>query len=1379
MAKVWIPDEYDEYGILETPGHFEGEDDPIENPIKDPIKDPIDRSITVTPPKLLSGPTAGEWTTDEMGNPYRIVNGSVEFKDDKGTIFKYDTDKGGFVDSKGNLAGGGNSSLVNAIKNFFTKADGSLDLSKLGLIGGGIAGAMGASTATTKPTGYQGGIPDLVATQPMLTAPPTGRRAGSGGINYGTGVQYKDSKGNIVSDTSTSVADLTAAAKANPYNQLNTYGQVVTPVAPTPFTFTPAAPRTSAAPPPPPPPPPQPTSGGIANLTTNTPQTGVNSGIATGIDPSHPWSKASSDPKIRAIQNELEKLSQTKGTPEQRQAVLDQFLHSTKYTPAQLSAASNGMWGVQDLIDQMQGNTNVFNAQTPWSVYSTKADIKGVQDALQQLSQTKGTPEQRQAVLQNFLKTTNYTPAQLAAASNGMWSVSDLTAQMASNPVLTDLNKRKISSTTTSSSQAGGSNAPTGGGFTAGGGGPMSKADYDKAVAIETARRNAEQAKLDAYHVAPDSPLYKYVQNPSLIPHQYGETDAQAVARVKSQDMERMNTEAYRSTLANASPGGGFVVSGGYLGYDPKPNETNTTVQDANGQSRYMTKAEAAAQEKAQQQYLMQHGNIIDTEHPWNIASTEASTQSAQQALEQLNKTTGTPAERQAALNNFLKTTTFTPEQLSAASNGQWAVSDLKTQMAGNTNQPDTRTGYDDPNQAQIIQEQGGPSGGDIRSDAGLAALAGQISTPMTGASAAGIQKTGIQELDPNSTYQNPGDPAKLTVAPNPFVTGEQPPLLGLAALNAAAQNTYGRALTDSEQQALSGKSLEDAQSIMQQSMDNWKAEHPQGMAAGGLTNLDHGGFVIPADVVSHFGNGSSSAGLELLAQNMGAKPIKGDGDGMSDSIPAAIDGREKALVANDEAYLSPQMVERLGDGDMDAGSRKLKQMMEKIRQARTGSKEQGKQINPNKFMPGGTVGYSQGGGIKRYAGTDPTGSLVTAGVTGTEQNLSNYIGPYASNMLGKTQALANTPYQAYTGPLTAGESGLQNLAFQNAGNLSVPSSVGYAGQQMAQIGDQAQKSSYDAATFGNQFQAPTLSAATDFTNQFQAPTPYQNTDFTANTFDSGAAQQYMNPYLQQSLNPQLEEARRQSEITQQQNNAAMTKAGAFGGGRQAILTSENQRNLGTNQANITGLGYNTAYTNAMNQFNSDQARNMQAQQAAEQSRQFGANQSMTAAQMMAQYGLSAQQAQEQARQFNQQQNMTSAQSGAQYGLAGQQAGEQSRQFGANYGNQNLNTALQAAQGLGNLGIASGGLSLQNLQQQAALGATQRGIESEGIAADKAQFEEARKDPYSKLQFQQSMVNGLPITATNYNMSQPSTFTAASQGATTLAQLLKNLGIGG
>ena len=80
--------------------------------------------------------------------------------------------------------------------------------------------------------------------------------------------------------------------------------------------------------------------------------------------------------------------------------------------------------------------------------------------------------------------------------------------------------------------------------------------------------------------------------------------------------------------------------------------------------------------------------------------------------------------------------------------------------------------------------------------------------------------------------------------------------------------------------------------------------------------------------------------------------------------------------------------------------------MMDKIRLARTGTKQQGKQINPDKFMPGGSVG-----GIKGFDGT--TGSTVTntavkpaSSQTGYESNLSNWVGPYATTMLGEAQAL-------------------------------------------------------------------------------------------------------------------------------------------------------------------------------------------------------------------------------------------------------------------------------------------------------------------------------------------------------------------------------------
>jgi hypothetical protein len=531
--------------------------------------------------------------------------------------------------------------------------------------------------------------------------------------------------------------------------------------------------------------------------------------------------------------------------------------------------------------------------------------------------------------------------------------------------------------------------------------------------------------------------------------------------------------------------------------------------------------------------------------------------------------------------------------------------------------------------------------------------------------------------------------------------------------------------------------------------------------------------MVDPNQYATNYAQG----GLTNMAKG---RYLQGETDGMADKIPAQIGEDQPAALSHGEFVIPADVVSHLGNGNSDAGAKKLYGMMDKIRQARTGTKKQGKKIDADKFMPGGLAqAYANGGSVQKYAegGTTGVGTAAAAGVTGTEQAPASWAGEYVTNMLGKGQALSEMPYQEYGGPLTAGASPLQQQAFGTAANLSVPGSVGAAAQTAGDIASKAQNMAYTPTQFTSQFNAPAAGIATNFTNQFQAPSQYQNTAFTSGTFGGEQAQQYMNPYLQQSLNPQLEEARRQSQITEQANKAAMTKAGAFGGGRQAILTAEGQRNLGTNLAGITGKGYDTAYQNAMAQFNADQARNMQAQQASEQSKQFGAQQGMTAAQMMAQYGMSAQQAQEAARQFQQNQAMTGAQSAAQYGQAAQQAGEQSRQFGANLGLQGLQTGLQAAQTQGNLGISGADLGLKNLQQQLSAGAIERGIESEGIAADKAAFEEARANPYKMIQFQQSLLQGLPITATNYNLQNPNFLQSAAGGATTVAKLLETLGI--
>ena len=107
-----------------------------------------------------------------------------------------------------------------------------------------------------------------------------------------------------------------------------------------------------------------------------------------------------------------------------------------------------------------------------------------------------------------------------------------------------------------------------------------------------------------------------------------------------------------------------------------------------------------------------------------------------------------------------------------------------------------------------------------------------------------------------------------------------------------------------------------------------------EGKADGGTVHMEDGGFVMDARSVSEMGNGSSSAGLERLAQ-MGGVPIQGRGDGVSDSIPATIDGNPIAAVAREEAYFSPDAVKRIGGGSIQRGSDKLYAMMDKAIAAR------------------------------------------------------------------------------------------------------------------------------------------------------------------------------------------------------------------------------------------------------------------------------------------------------------------------------------------------------------------------------------------------------------------------------------------------------------
>jgi hypothetical protein len=105
--------------------------------------------------------------------------------------------------------------------------------------------------------------------------------------------------------------------------------------------------------------------------------------------------------------------------------------------------------------------------------------------------------------------------------------------------------------------------------------------------------------------------------------------------------------------------------------------------------------------------------------------------------------------------------------------------------------------------------------------------------------------------------------------------------------------------------------------------------------AAGGET-LEDGAFVMDARTVSELGNGSSGAGQDRL-KKIGGKPIKGRGDGTSDSIRAKMGGKE-ARVARDEVKIPAKAVKKLGRGNHSRGADKLYALMDRAKHARSTS---------------------------------------------------------------------------------------------------------------------------------------------------------------------------------------------------------------------------------------------------------------------------------------------------------------------------------------------------------------------------------------------------------------------------------------------------------
>ena len=199
--------------------------------------------------------------------------------------------------------------------------------------------------------------------------------------------------------------------------------------------------------------------------------------------------------------------------------------------------------------------------------------------------------------------------------------------------------------------------------------------------------------------------------------------------------------------------------------------------------------------------------------------------------------------------------------------------------------------------------------------------------------------------------------------------------------------------------------------------------------------------------------------------------------------------------------------------------------------------------------------------------------------------------------------------------------------------------------------------------------------------------TNYQGGRFYGGQFNDQAVQDYMDPYAKNVVDYQKAQALRDFQIAQPMRQAQAVQQGAFGGSRSAIIDAEAQRSLNSQLQGIEATGRQAAFQNAQQQFERDQARRLQAQ-----------------------------------------------------GM-----GEQSRQYGAGLGMQGLQTGLQAAGQLGQLGQNEYGQRMGITQLQSQLGAQQQQQAQRPLDMAYQDFLNQQNYPYKQLGFMSDMIRGLPL----------------------------------
>jgi hypothetical protein len=369
------------------------------------------------------------------------------------------------------------------------------------------------------------------------------------------------------------------------------------------------------------------------------------------------------------------------------------------------------------------------------------------------------------------------------------------------------------------------------------------------------------------------------------------------------------------------------------------------------------------------------------------------------------------------------------------------------------------------------------------------------------------------------------------------------------------------------------------------------------------------------------------------------------------------------------------------------------------------------------------------------FQGGGSSPSSTTTSTTG----LPEWAKGYAQDTLAKQAALSNRPYEAYDAPRIQGFTPMQVQAQQQAASMKTSPELGQAAGIVGGIASQAQNASYTPGQFNaQQVNAPGLQ------NYQMGPAERVSTQsFTG----QGTADQYMNPYMQSVVDIQKREAGRQSGIQGTQQQAQATQAGAFGGSRDAIMRAERERNLGQQMGDIQAQGSNAAFQQAQQQFNAEQQARLAAQQANQQAGLTTGIQNLAANLGVQQLGAG--------------QNLQAQLANQQMGMTAQQAAEQSRQYGAGYGMQGLQTGLSAAGQLGALGSQRFNQGMDINRLQSAYGAQEQAMGQAGLTQAYQDWQNQRDYPQQQLGNMANMIRGLPIGSTTnssgtYNQGSPS-----------------------